>query len=131
MWRVRCEVSRPKRRMKGFLLELATEVRVAWPCVLTSYASRYSAEKTASSDFGHTTETADSDAVYCAITMGARQKFAFEVAGSRTVTWQSYCPGLSPAALTLKLKGVTPRRVAALGETAIGCVLNASAAIRI
>ena len=64
---------------------------------------------------------------YCAITMGARQKAAFPVDGSSTVTWQSYRPGLRLAALTLKLSGVTPRRVAGFGVTAIGCVLNASA----
>ena len=63
---------------------------------------------------------------YRTITMGERQKFAFAVAGSSTVIWQSYWPGLRLAALTLKLIDVTPRRVAAFGITAIGCVLNAS-----
>src|SRR5580704_10219945 len=62
-----------------------------------------------------------------AMTIGARQNVAFDVAGSSTVTWQSYRPGASRLVPRSKLSGTTPSRVAALGSTAIGAVLNTSA----
>src|ERR1035441_10039567 len=63
---------------------------------------------------------------YGAMTIGARQKVALEVTGSRTVTWHWYWPGERRLIPRSKLSGVTPRREAALGTTAIGDVSSTS-----
>src|SRR5947209_12883491 len=98
--------------MKGFLLETGGASCVAM--VLVSCAHPTWHKRDEQRLWSHH-PNCRSAWTYWAMTIGARQKFAFAVVGSTTVTWQSYLPGLRPAELTLKLNAVTPRRVAASG----------------
>ena len=120
---VRCEATN-----KGLLglRKLQRLDWVAWPYSM-SLKHTLTARCEKGSDLGHRRQEAQFAQGTSAMTTGARQKAAFPVEGSRTVTWHSYWPGLRLAALTSKLSGVIPSRVVAFGATAMGGVLSASA----
>jgi hypothetical protein len=63
-----------------------------------------------------------SEAGYGTIMMGVCQNVAFWLAGSSTVTWQSYLPGGSGLRSMVKLIGATCRWVLVGGVTSSGCV---------